>query len=78
MGCSTLSDCTTRPVICLSTDPAADVQESAGLLQRASELTRHLSSVNNLSELLTNAVNRCSSDMEKEVNLSLTVCYSSP
>ncbi|KAG1949972.1 zinc finger and BTB domain-containing protein 40 isoform X2 [Pimephales promelas] len=56
-------------------DPAADVQESAGLLQRASELTRHLSSVNNLSELLTNAVNRCSSDMEKEAVLQ---CCSAP
>ncbi|XP_077060022.1 zinc finger and BTB domain-containing protein 40 isoform X4 [Siphateles boraxobius] len=56
-------------------DPASDVRGSAGLLNHASELTHRLSSVNNLSELLTNAVNRCSSDMEKEAVLQ---CCSAP
>ncbi|XDV51367.1 hypothetical protein PO909_020253 [Leuciscus waleckii] len=56
-------------------DPAADVRGFAGLLDRVSELTLHLSSVNNLSELLTNAVNRCSSNMEKEAVLQ---CCSAP
>ncbi|XP_016117362.1 zinc finger and BTB domain-containing protein 40-like [Sinocyclocheilus grahami] len=55
--------------------PASGVRWSSGLLAHISELSHHLSSVSNLSELLTNAVNRCSNEVEKEVVLQ---CCSVP
>ncbi|XP_016123758.1 zinc finger and BTB domain-containing protein 40-like [Sinocyclocheilus grahami] len=56
-------------------DSAAGVRWSGGLLDHLSELSHHLSSVNNLSGLLTNAVNRCINEVEKEVVLQ---CCSAP
>ncbi|XP_051528618.1 zinc finger and BTB domain-containing protein 40-like [Myxocyprinus asiaticus] len=55
--------------------PAAGFWLSGGLLDHISKLTSHLSSVNNLSELLTNAVNDCKNEVEKEVVLE---CCSAP
>ncbi|XP_059393492.1 zinc finger and BTB domain-containing protein 40 isoform X2 [Carassius carassius] len=55
--------------------PASGVQWSSGILAHISELSHHLSSVSNLSELLTNAVNRCTNEVEKEVVLQ---CCSGP
>ncbi|XP_073732331.1 zinc finger and BTB domain-containing protein 40 isoform X3 [Misgurnus anguillicaudatus] len=40
-------------------------QRSGGLLDHMSKITHHLSSVNNLSELLTKAVNGCKNSVEK-------------
>ncbi|XP_051967453.1 zinc finger and BTB domain-containing protein 40-like isoform X2 [Xyrauchen texanus] len=55
--------------------PAGGVWLSGGLLDHVSKLTHHLSSVNNLSELLTKAVNDCKNEVEKEVVLD---CCSAP
>ncbi|XP_026130959.1 zinc finger and BTB domain-containing protein 40 isoform X2 [Carassius auratus] len=55
--------------------PASGVRWSSGLLAHISELSHHLSSVSNLSELLTSAVNRCTNEVEKEVVLQ---CCSGP
>ncbi|XP_073682203.1 zinc finger and BTB domain-containing protein 40 [Garra rufa] len=56
-------------------DPEAGVQWSGRILDHESELSHHFSNVNNLSELLTNAVNRCTNEVEKEVVLQ---CCSAP
>ncbi|KTG32654.1 hypothetical protein cypCar_00018322 [Cyprinus carpio] len=56
-------------------DSEAGVRWSGGLLDHVSELSHHLSSVNNLSEILTNAVNRCINEVEKEAVLQ---CCSAP
>ncbi|XP_050977954.1 zinc finger and BTB domain-containing protein 40 isoform X1 [Labeo rohita] len=56
-------------------DSPAEVRWSGGLLDHVSELSHHLSTVNNLSELLTSAVNRCTNEVEKEVVLQ---CCSAP
>ncbi|XP_042622905.1 zinc finger and BTB domain-containing protein 40-like [Cyprinus carpio] len=56
-------------------DSEAGVRWSGGLLDHVSQLSHHLSSVNNLSEILTNAVNRCINEVEKEAVLQ---CCSAP
>ncbi|XP_051531458.1 zinc finger and BTB domain-containing protein 40-like isoform X2 [Myxocyprinus asiaticus] len=56
--------------VCYAKGPAG-----GGHLNHVSKLTRHLSSVDNLSELLTKAVNDCKNEVEKEVVLD---CCSAP
>nr|XP_005172972.1 zinc finger and BTB domain-containing protein 40 isoform X1 [Danio rerio] len=55
--------------------PKDTVQGSSGILERLSEVTHHLSSVNNLSEILTSAVTKCTNQVEKE---ALLQCCSAP
>ncbi|XP_065097017.1 zinc finger and BTB domain-containing protein 40 [Paramisgurnus dabryanus] len=56
-------------------DPTALGQRSGGLLDHMSKLTHQLSSVNNLSELLTKAVNGCKNDVEK---MEVLECCNAP
>ncbi|KAI7795128.1 putative zinc finger and BTB domain-containing protein 40 [Triplophysa rosa] len=58
-----------------STDPSTSAQPSGKLLDHVSKLTRQLSSVNNLSEILTKAASGCKNYVEKAVVLE---CCSSP